>query len=433
MAPRVAPAPSLENPPAQADVVIAGGGIVGVSAALFLARRGISVALCEKGVIAGEQSSRNWGWCRMTLRDPAEIPLMAESLRLWRDPLRLGGADTGFRTTGLMYLCDRPEDAPRFEAWLEHARRHQLDSRLLSGAEVGRLLPGAARGWTGALYTASDGGAEPEKAAPAIAAAAGRAGAALVAGCAVRGLETRGGRVSAAVTERGRIACQAVLLAGGAWSGLFCASLGIRLPQLNVLGSVMRTAPLDGGPEVSAAGARFGFRKRADGGYIVSRAGATIADIVPDSFRFIGDFWPMLKREWRHQRFRLGWRFVEEWRRPRRWDLDRRSPFEEVRILDPRPSDKVLDAAAQEIAKDLPVFAGAAIAERWGGMIDVTPDGLPVISPVARLPGFYLATGFSGHGFGIGPGAGQLAAAMVASDAGRAELEPFRLERLDRG
>src|SRR5580658_9882883 len=69
--------------PARADVVIIGGGIVGVSAALYLAKKGVSVALCEKGRIAGEQSSRNWGWCRTMGRDEAELPLAIESLRLW--------------------------------------------------------------------------------------------------------------------------------------------------------------------------------------------------------------------------------------------------------------------------------------------------------------------------------------------------------------
>src|SRR5207244_16009 len=120
--------------PPRADVVIIGGGIVGVSAAFFLARRGIATVLCEKGIIAGEQSSRNWGWCRMTLRAPEEIPLMGESLRLWREMGTFAEADTGFRTTGLMYLCGQPGDAEKYELWLEHARRYQLESRMLSAA-----------------------------------------------------------------------------------------------------------------------------------------------------------------------------------------------------------------------------------------------------------------------------------------------------------
>jgi len=416
--------------PARADVVVIGGGIVGVSAALFLARKGMSVVLTEKGVIGGEQSSRNWGWCRMTLRDPAEIPLMQESLRLWRDPGALGDADTGFRTTGIMYLKGRgaAEDQAQ-EAWLERVRAFQLDSRMLSRADVARLLPGAARSWPGALYTPSDGGAEPERAASAIAEAARRHGATILTGCATRGIERQGGRVSAVVTERGPIACQAVLVAAGAWSRLFCGNLGIDLPQLQVRASVMRTAPLPGGPEVSTAGAGFGFRKREDGGYIVSRTDATILDIVPDAFRLARRFLPLLGQSGAGLRVRVGSRFVEEWRTPRTWPLDTPSPFERVRVLDPPPADAVLDSAARAIAADYPFFANMRVLARWGGSIDVTPDQLPVISPVEGQPGLYLATGFSGHGFGIGPGAGKLAADLVAGDPTLIDATAFRLSR----
>lgn len=88
----VAPVPSDPRLPERVDVVVIGGGIVGSALALFLAERKVSVALCEKGVIAGEQSSRNWGWCRQMGRDPREIPLAIESLSLWRGMSEIGRA-----------------------------------------------------------------------------------------------------------------------------------------------------------------------------------------------------------------------------------------------------------------------------------------------------------------------------------------------------
>ena len=83
MAPRVDPVASDEALPASTGVVIIGGGIIGTCTAFYLARKGVPVVLCEKGHIAGEQSSRNWGWCRKMGRDPREIPLAIEALRLW--------------------------------------------------------------------------------------------------------------------------------------------------------------------------------------------------------------------------------------------------------------------------------------------------------------------------------------------------------------
>ena len=281
MRPSVDPVQSDVEVPARSDVVVVGGGIAGVSTALFLAQRGVSVTLCEKGRIGGEQSSRNWGWVRTMGRDPREIPLSIESLRLWRNMNATVGAETGYREAGIVYLCDTHRDVEKHEAWLEHARPYQVDSRLLGPEEVDRLLPGSARPWAGALYTPSDGRAEPAKAAPAIAEGARRFGATILTGCAVRGLETQAGRVSAAVTEKGRIACGSVVLAGGAWSRLFCGNLGVKFPALKVLGSVMRTQPLEGGPECAVGASDFGFRKRLDGGYTVARRGATEADIVP--------------------------------------------------------------------------------------------------------------------------------------------------------
>jgi glycine/D-amino acid oxidase-like deaminating enzyme len=433
MAPRVDSVRSDDVLPARADVVIVGGGIIGTSAALFLAQKGVSVALCEKGHIAGEQSSRNWGWCRKMGRDPREIPLIIESLRLWQGMNGLVEAETGFRQAGIMYLAQTQAELGQLEAWLEHARQYQLDTRIISRAEAAELMPGLTGSWTGALYTASDGKAEPQRAAPAIAEAARRHGAAIVTRCAVRGIETTGGSVSAVVTERGPIACDAVVLAGGAWSRLFCGNLGVELPQLKVLATVMRTEVLDSGPEISASGGLFGFRKRMDGGYTVATLGVRTIDLVPDHFRLFFEYLPAVRLHWKKLRFRVGGRWVEEWRRPRHWRLDETSPFELVRVLDPEPDRFVVDRALTATAEAFPLFRNAVVAESWGGMIDVMPDAVPVISPVESQPGFFIATGFSGHGFGIGPGAGKLVADMVAGDPTLVDPAPFRLSRFTDG
>jgi glycine/D-amino acid oxidase-like deaminating enzyme len=418
--------------PERADVVVIGGGIVGVSAAFALAKKGVSVVLCEKGRIGAEQSSRNWGWCRTMGRDPAELPLAIESLRLWEGMNQAVGAETGFRKAGIFYLCESQRDIDNHEAWLAHARQFQLSSRLLGSGEVAKFLPGSSRRWAGALFTPTDGRAEPQLAAPAIADAARRMGAAILTHCAVRGVETSAGRVSAAATERGRILCNAVILAGGAWSRLFCGNLGVDFPQLKVLGSVMRTAPLEGAPEYAVGASNFGFRKRLDGGYTVAQRNANISPITPDSFRLFFDFAPALIKQWRELRLRVGRRFIEEWRTPRRWPLDAPSPFETVRVLDPAPSDKVLDEGRSYLATAFPAFKDVKIVQRWAGLIDVTPDAVPVISPIAALPGFFLASGFSGHGFGVGPAAGRLACDLVLGDNPIVDPRPFRFERLAR-
>jgi glycine/D-amino acid oxidase-like deaminating enzyme len=428
--PIVEPVESSKEMPSQADVVIVGGGIIGTSAALFLARRGINAVLCEKGHIAGEQSSRNWGWCRRMGRDPRELPLIVEALKFWASIDQFVGEDVGFRKTGILYLCESDADLERREAWLKVAGDFALDTRMISGQALKALLPNAAREFPAALYTPSDGRAEPQKAAPAIARAAQRAGATVLTGCAVRGVETSAGRVSGVVTERGRIACSAALLAGGVWSRLLCQSLGIRLPQLAVRASVMRTAPVQSGPEVAAWAPDFAYRKRLDGGYTIANGTANRYDIVPASFKYLRDFFPVLKLEWRHIQLRFGARFFEDWQLSRPWRLDGISPFEKVRVMDPIPVAGQLEAARQAFGRVFPALKDVPIAQQWAGLIDAMPDTVPAISPIDDLPGFFIATGFSGHGFGIGPGAGHLAADLVTGDTPIVDPAPFRYSRL---
>src|SRR3978361_1005353 len=146
---RVAPSQKL---PTETDVVIIGGGIIGVCTALFLAEKGMAVVLCEKGHIGGEQSSRNWGWCRTMGRDESEIPLAMESLRLWRDMNRRTTRETGFRQSGIMYLCATEAESAAQQSWLGQASQYQVDARLLSGAALEAAMPGATKSFIAGLH-----------------------------------------------------------------------------------------------------------------------------------------------------------------------------------------------------------------------------------------------------------------------------------------
>ncbi|NTE86363.1 NAD(P)/FAD-dependent oxidoreductase [Agrobacterium rubi] len=431
--PYVVPVHGDADLPTQVDVVVIGGGIIGTSTALELAERGLRVALCEKGGIGHEQSSRNWGWVRISRRDPREVPLMAEALRLWSNLDQRTGRATGYKRAGIMFTCANDAEYADHERWMRNLEGYQLDTRMLSGAEFKDMFPNTTMDIKGALYTTADGRAEPQKAAPAVAEAARDRGAMILTECAVRGIETSGGRISGVITERGPIACSAVVLAGGAWSSLFSGNFGIDLPQLKVMNSVLRTKPLEGGPEQAIWSMGFAVRKRQDGGYTIASGHENIVDIVPKSFRYARDFMPALSKEWRSLKFRLGGRFLDEARIPTRWSMDEASPFEYNRVLDPKPSTKLSDQALANLKKAFPVFEKAEIAQRWAGYIDVTPDAVPVISAVDQIPGFHIATGFSGHGFGIGPAAGKLMADIVTGKPPVVDPKDFRFSRFSDG
>ena len=415
--------------PGSADVVIIGGGIVGVSTAWFLARQGVQVVLCEKGHVAGEQSGRNWGWVRQQGRDAREMPMIIASLDIWRGLAEAIGEDVGFEQTGCLYAARTDDELEGYAAWLPTAREHGLDTRLVSGDEIAQLVPGAATRWKGGTYTASDGQAEPHKAAPAIARAAAHNGATILTACAVRGIETAGGQVSAVVAEQGTIKTSIVLCAAGAWTSMFCRSLGIPLPQLTLNGTVVRTAH---GPKVLNTclwDHRAGIRRRQDGGYNVAHSAFLEHPIVPSTFRFAFSYLPAFRREFGGVRLSIGREFIDAWQTPRRWRLDAPSPFEKTRVLDPQPRPGAVAGIRSIIAERFPQLANVGIAEAWSGVVETTPDAVPVIDEAEALPGFYIATGFSGHGFGIGPGAGKAIAGLLTGTDTGIDLSEFRLSR----
>ncbi|QEL27362.1 FAD-binding oxidoreductase (plasmid) [Bosea sp. F3-2] len=425
----MAVADSQPELPEAVDTVVIGGGIIGAATAYYLADRGYSVALCEKGRIGAEQSGRNQGWCRVQKRAPGELPLILESMRIWKGLDAELQENTGFTESGILTLYRNEHEAAEAQEWLAKAQPYQLDIRMVSGKELAALVPGAATQWKLGLYSPGDGRAEPALAAPAYAKAAARKGASILTNCAVRGIETTGGRVSGAVTERGTIRCSSIVLAGGVWSTMFCRTLGIRLPQLKTMSSLIRTGPIEGGPSVSIKGPDFSIRKRLDGGYTIGFGAWNRSEIVPDSFRYFFDYLPMLIKGENSLKLRVWRRSLAETLQRTSWALDEVSPFEKVRVLDPTPSNSDIASAIRNIRREFPIFDRMTIAHRWAGLIDVMPDTQPVISQVASLPGFYISSGYSGHGFGIGPAAGRLTADLVDGTKPLVDLSTFRLQR----
>jgi glycine/D-amino acid oxidase-like deaminating enzyme len=431
--PKLDDAPTDLTLPKSTDVIVIGGGIVGMSTAVFLAERGVSVVVLEKGLPGSEQSGRNWGWVRRMGRDPRELPLMIETMRIWDQLSSTLGARLGFQRSGIMYLCKDEQELAKRAAWLRDVEEFDLDSHIIGSDGVSKLFPGLSTTWCGGLYTPGDGRAEPQAVVPALVRRARELGVIVVSNCAARVVGTSAGRISSVITEKTEISCSTVVVAAGAWSRLFCKNIGLTLPQLKVLSSAMRVDGVLNGPEPAALGSQFAFRKRIDGGYTIANSTASIADIVPDSFRFFRLFLPILRSEWKHTKLRIGRKFVEECQQPATWKADMVSPFECVRILDPWPDSRQLDIGLKDLCNFFPAFKAARIEHQWAGYIDVTPDAIPVISPVESKPGLYLSTGFSGHGFGIGPGAGRLVADLITGHRPIVDPAPFRFSRFTDG
>lgn len=421
--------------PAQADVVVIGGGVIGVCTALFLARAAKRVVLLEKGRIAGEQSSRNWGWIRQQGRDPDELPIMKEAAQLWRALAQETNIDIGLVQGGVTYLAPDAATLENYAAWLPHAQALDIDTRLLDARETADALPGMSRHYAGALQTPSDMRAEPWVAVPALAGIAIRDGAQIVENCAVRCLDVAAGSVRGVITERGAIAAPEVVVAGGAWSSLFLANHGVHLPQLSVRSTVAATTPL---PEVYSGGAAddtIAFRPRADGGYSLAAGGFHELFVGPSAVRALPKYVTQLRADPFSTRFlpKAPKGYPDAWGTPRRWDGDMVTPFERMRVLNPTPSAGKLRELKRDFAKLFPELPAFDLSVTWAGMIDTMPDVVPVIDRIAAIPGLTVGTGMSGHGFGIGPGVGQVLARLVTGEAPGHDLTRFRASRFSDG
>lgn len=429
MAPTIVPVHTHSELPAATSVVIIGGGIVGLTAALALAERNVPVVVLEKGRLAGEQSSRNLGWVRKTSRLAEDIPMAQAADRLWAQMPERVGADVGYRQAGIMFVARNAAQMAFHEKWLESVKPLQLGSRLLSAAEIGRLVPQGQGAWAGGLYTPSDGRAEPTLASSAIAKAAMAKGAIIIEGCAVRTLETQAGRLCGVVTERGAIRCEQVLVAAGLWSRRLLGNHGIDLPTLPLTCSVLRTKPMEGPTDIAVGAPDFSFRKHKDGGFIVTQRGKLDAFLTLDHLLLGKRYLPQLRAQRDFLEISLGKYFFKDLALARSWSASSVTPFEKVRVQDPAPNLRLNADALRNLREAWPVFAKAEVEQAWAGTLDVTPDSNPVIGAVAALPGLLLATGFSGHGFGTSPAAGALAADLLTGQAPLIDPTPYRFER----
>lgn len=417
------------NLPSEVDVVIIGAGIIGISTAWFLSQSGLKVLVCEKGRVAGEQSSRNWGWIRQQGRDEAELPIMMESMRIWCE-LTEQGIDTGFHQGGSLYLCENQAQLDRYDDFLGIAAEHKLETLQLSSEQLYARLNHTPKRWISALHTPDDGRAEPTTAVPAMARACVQAGVQISENCGVNHLSITNQVVDGVQTERGYIKCSNVLVCAGHWSSRLLDNINIKLPQLSVKASVARTAKAPLLFDGNASGSNVAFRRRLDGGYTIAMS--DYLEVFPSvhSFKQINTFLPLLRTAAAKMKLRI----YDESACVNPFDSDADyKKIEANRVLNPQPTASAIVRMRARLDQVLPIMREIPIVESWAGMIDATPDAVPVMDSVDELESLFIATGFSGHGFGIGPAAGKIMANLILGKSSGHDLSRFRFSRFSDG
>jgi len=417
----------------EADVVVIGAGIVGSAIAYALARRGVRVVVVERGDVHGEQSRKNWGFVRQQGRDPHEIPLMVEGNRIWRALEQELGEDLEWVQGGNLGLAADQKKMGLFEEWLSSVRQLGLDTRLLRPRDLPTVVPGLGGRWMGGLYTASDGHADPVKTTEALARAAIARGAAIHLGCGVERVVVGNGAVRGVVTERGEINSPWVVCAAGAWSSRLVRPLGLALPQRWVRGTVANTTRAAPVTPCAVWGPGVAFRQKRDGSFNIAESGRLDHDVTLDSLRQIQFFLPSYWKNKALFRFHVGRPLLRSLGAALPGSSARRHPLLWDRAHEPRPNPAKVERSLAELGRLLPAMPGLGIARSWAGYIDATPDLTPVLGPVAELRGFVFATGFSGHGFAMGPVTGRLISELIVDGKTSLDIAPFRFSRFAEG
>jgi glycine/D-amino acid oxidase-like deaminating enzyme len=420
-----------EAPIGSVDVAIIGGGIMGCATAWHLAARGQKVALFERSEIAAEQSSRAWGFIRQQGRHEAEVPISAEANGLSVELTKQYGADsTGFTPGGILVPAETAEDEDRIADALAVARRMGLGTQMLDSAGIRALLPELAGQWRAGLYTPGDAHGEPALSTRTIATAAREAGATIYERCPVLGIETQGGRIAGVITARGLCQAAAVVIAGGIGTPVLTRRLGVDPPIQVTRSSVAQTVATKPFTRVAMWGPTVAYRPRADGSFVLGNGYRGVGmdyDLTIDSFKHLRHFLPAYRRNWRLLRLNLG---AESFQRVRAWfgkDAALRA------LPEPRVNEKKVAHNAAAFRALFPHVGALGLARTWAGRIDLTPDAIPIIDQPSAVPGLFLAAGFSGHGFALGPSVGKQIAEWIVDGRPSLDLSAFRLSRFDEG
>ncbi|GAC1322764.1 MAG: FAD-binding oxidoreductase [Chloroflexota bacterium] len=369
----------------RADVVIIGGGISGTAAAYELAGTGVSVTLLEKGALASMASGWTLAGVRQSGRDPTELPLAMAAIRRWEHLSDELGADVEYRQDGNLRLARTPEEVPLIQSIVEEQRAVGLELDYLpDNARVREVAPALAETIAGASFCPTDGHANPIATVNAFAAAARQRGAAIRQHQRVLSIETSGGRVTGVKMEDGDVATDVVVVAAGVYSDRLLRPLGLDLPLDASLTAVVQTvaAPPMLQQVLGVAKADFAGRQEVNG-----------------RFRFTGG--------------RLPW----EW------------PTGELHTESVMPSVYAIQDVLTKAMGIVPQLGDVPIARVWAGLLDNTPDALPVLERAAEVQGVVIAAGFSGHGFCLGPITGQIVCELVTRGESTLPIEPFRRAR----
>lgn len=414
--------------PIKADVLIIGAGICGAAAAYELVRRGLKVVVLDKEVEAGcEGSGRSFGSIRLQGRHPSEIPLMREAMTLWKEAASRLGEDFEFVQGGNLYIATQRSELDELEAHVATAHANGLpEVQLLSAQQIRERLPAVRGTVAGGMYSPYDAHCHPKKATQAFLNAAVRSGAQFLPSTVATRLETSGGRVSGVVTARGTLNADQIVVAAGAWARQLLRGCRPELPIKVVAYSCGATAPVPRLFRETIRSFQFSCRQAVSGEVWFS-AGLGTQVVHTLSLDDLRDLRIWLPRLWRHRRqlrlrvdlSKLARELMTAWASNGSFPVASEPPVD-------RP---LLKRALSHLSQLIPDLESAVMHRVWAGLVDLSPDALPILGKMEAPAGITVVAGLSGHGLALAPVLGRIVGDLVVDGKTPLPIRPFRPSR----
>jgi sarcosine oxidase, subunit beta len=360
------------------DVVVIGGGIAGASTAYRLAEKGLHVTLLEKNRVGERASGRAGGGVRQQNRHPAELPLAMAATGIWAQMADELESDVEYRRCGNLRLLASQKEFETFSHIMDHERSLGLTVEMMSFSEARRLAPVISEeaGFVGGKYCPTDGTANPLKVVKAICRAARRKGVDIRENEPVRRFKTKDGKVESVETDTATYGADVFVNAAGPWARRLCNTAGLDFPQKIYRTPLLITETLPPiiQPFISC-----------DALYL-RQALAGNLHLGPHSLQAVDDF-------------------------------DQHTHTAEFIDI------------GRDVPRILPFLKHVRIIRAFSGLTHWTPDEIPILDRAPTLSNLFLAAGFSGHGFCLGPVVGKLMAEWIADGCSSLDLSGFKWTR----
>ena len=375
----------MHRHPKSAETIIIGGGIMGVSTAYFLAKRGQrDIVLLEKDLLAQASTGLCVGGIRQQFSHPANILLSQETIHLLQHFQEEFHTDIDFHQVGYLFLTKDPRTWEDFGKSVEIQRRQGVPVEVLPPEEVNHRWPYiAGKDLMGGIFGPEDGYVDPYDVTMAIANRVRKMGISIRERTKALGIRLKNGRVRGVETAQGFIAANFVVNTGGAWGGEIGKMAGVVLPVQPFRRQVFITKAFDAIP-------------------------APVPMVIDqDSQFYIRGYAPGI--------------------------LMGMTDKEEPPSFHTHVDRAFLERVTARALEMVPVLERAEILRGWGGLYAMTPDENPIIGEIPEVGGFVCATGFSGHGFQHGPAVGRILSELILEGKTSFDLTPFRNDRFKKG